>query len=432
MNNLLNRRNFLRSATALIALPAFDSLGFRCFAADKKTQVNPKRLIFLGFGWGVTEESWYPDINTTGKNYKLPAGLSPLKRHKSDFSIIQGLWHKHSDGGHDGSTFWLTGANRYAQPGVSFSNTVSVDQVAAQNFGKFTRFESLQLNGSTKNISGDGHGQGLSLAWDNRGKPVAGQNSPFEAYHRLFSKEKVTPEQLKKMLAEKRSILDTVLENAKYLNRKLSKQDKDKLSEYMAGIRDIETRLAKEEQWYNIPKPKPTVSEPAQGVKGKDEIRLMYDIMVAALQTDSTRVLTFRQPVRDLLTSIGVNVHQHDMSHYHQTKAEKLDASERRDKAQSELLSGLLDKLKATKEANGSSLFDHTCLVYGSNLRTGHSLDNCPTLVAGGGAGIRLGENIVVTKDTPLCNLWLTILNQTGVKADKFGDSTGILEDVLI
>ena len=415
-----------------MSLPLFDSLGYKAFASTPNKTKPPKRLMFMSFGWGVTEESWYPDINAPGKDYKLPDGLSPLKRHKNDFSVIQGLWHKHSDGGHWGSSFWLTGANRYAQPGVSFSNAISVDQVAAQQFGKHTRFESLQLNGSTKHLTGDGHGPGLSLAWDHRGKPVAGENSPFEAYHKLFSKGSVSLDQLKKMLAEKRSVLDTVMDNAKYVQKNLGQKDAEKMDEYLAGIRDIETRLLKEEQWFDVPKPKATITEPPKSVSGKDEIKLMYDIMVAAIQTDSTRVVTFRQPVRDLLTSIGVKVNQHDMSHYHQTKAEKQDASERRDKAQSDLLAGLLDKLKSTKDSDGSSLFDNTCLVYGSNLRTGHSLDNCPTIVSGGAANIKLGQSLVVRKDTPLCNLWLTLLKQTSVKADSFGDSTGILEDVLI
>ncbi|MCM8534615.1 MAG: DUF1552 domain-containing protein [Lentisphaeraceae bacterium] len=426
------RRQFLRSSSALIALPVFSSFEHKAFAAAKKSknQLPPKRLMFLSFGWGVTEESWYPDINTPGADYKLPDGLSPLKRHKKDFSVIQGLYNKHSHDGHSGSTFWLTGANRYSQAGVSFTNSVSADQVAAQQFGRHTRFTSMPLNGSHPKISGDGHGEGLSLAWDNSGKPVAGYNSPFAAYHKLFSKGDVSIDQLKTMLNQKRSILDTIQGNAKYLQKKLGKNDSLKLDEYLASIRDIETRLVKEEQWFDIPKPKATLKEPPKEADGKQDIKLMYDIMIAALQTDSTRVITYRQPVRTLLKSIGVNVNQHDMSHYHQTRAEKLDASERRDKAQSALLSGLLDKLKSTKEADGSSLYDHTSLVYGSNIRTGHSLDNCPTIVAGGGAKIKMGENLVVRKDTPLCNLWLTLLKESGVKVDKHGDSTGVLDEI--
>ena len=157
----------------------------------------------------------------------------------------------------------------------------------------------------------------------------------------------------------------------------------------------------------------------------------MYDLMIAAMLTDSSRVLTFRQPVRTLLTSIGVTVHQHDMSHYHTTRAEKLAASEKRDLTQSQLLAGFLDKLKATQEEDGSRLFDNIALAYGSNIRTGHELSNCPTLLAGGAANIKLGENIVVPENTPLCNAWLTLLHGIGVKAERHGDSTGVVKQII-
>ena len=119
------------------------------------------------------------------------------------------------------------------------------------------------------------------------------------------------------------------------------------------------------------------------------------------------------------------------MSHYHGHAGEKQEASERRDLAQSELLAGLLDRLKATKEPDGSTLFDHTTVAYGSNIRTGHSLDNCPTLVAGRGAGLRMGEQLVVPKGTPLCNAWLTILKGAGIDVASFGDSTGTLDALV-
>ena len=132
-----------------------------------------------------------------------------------------------------------------------------------------------------------------------------------------------------------------------------------------------------------------------------------------------------------LVASIGVKIEAHTMSHYHGHAGEKLEASQRRDVAQSELLAGLLDRLKTTKEPDGSSLFDHTTVVYGSNIRTSHSLDNCPTLVAGRGAGLRLGENIIAHKGTPLCNAWLTILQGSGIDVAAFGDSTGVVKELL-
>jgi hypothetical protein len=411
-------------------LPLLESLGYRRFAAAASTQAAPKRAIFLGFGWGVTEESWYPRIDQPGPNYELPAGLKPLARHKADFTVIQNLWNKYSNEGHAGSTWWLTGANRYAQPGQSMNNSISVDQVAAAELGKQTRFASLQLNGSDS-AGGSGHGPGLSLSWDVRGKPIGGLAGPLEAYHRLFSKDATPLSERQAMLQQKRSVLDTVLEDARSLQRGLSSNDSAKLDEYFEGIRDIETRLGKDEQWLGVPQPKTSLPEPKPGLAGYEEIKLMYDVMLAAMQVDATRVFTYRQPVSTLLTSLDIKVHPHDMSHYHTVRGEKLDASHRRDTAQCELLAGFLDKLKSTKEPDGSCLFDHTTLVYGSNLRTGHSLDNCPTIVTGRGSGLKLGHHLVASKGTPLCNLWLGLLHGMGIEAPRHGDSTGPLTEAF-
>ena len=424
------RRHFLQSSTALIALPALESLGFRRFASAAAPATPPKRLLFLGFGWGITEDTWYPDITKPGPDYELPKGLQPLARHKADFSVVQGLWNKYSNEGHWGSTMWLTGANRYAQPGQSFHNSISADQVAAAQLGLETRFASLQFNGSQSG-DGSGHGPGLSMAWDVSGKPVGGLNGPVAAFHRLFAKDTTPIEQQQAQLAQKRSVLDAVLDNARSLQRGLAKNDQAKLEEYFQGIRDIETRLTKEEQWIGVPRPEAPLGEPKPAVNGWEEIKLIYDLMIAAMQTDSTRVMTFRQPVDTLLKALNIAVHPHDMSHYHSTLGEKLDASQRRDLTQSELLAGFLDQLKATKEPDGSSLFDHVALAYGSNIRTGHELSNCPTIVTGRGAGLKLGHNLVAPKDTPLCNAWLAMLHGVGVQAERHGDSSGVLKEIL-
>jgi hypothetical protein len=131
----LSRRHFLRAAGTLIALPALSSLGFKAFAAEKPV-TQPKRMVFLGFGYGVTNETWFPSLKDTGADYALPAGLVPLAEHKKDFTLVQGLSNKFSDEAHWGSTFWLTGANRYSEPGQSFHNGISADQVAARELGK--------------------------------------------------------------------------------------------------------------------------------------------------------------------------------------------------------------------------------------------------------------------------------------------------------
>ena len=272
MNSFTNRRHFLRGTGALIALPALASIGFRPFAsAAQKAKAAPsKRADFLGIGFGVTKETWYPNLKDTGAGYKLTEGLAPLARHKKDFTVVQGCSNQYSNEAHWGSTFWLTGANRYSVPGQNMANSISVDQVAARHLGQETRFASMQLDSSDGSASG--HGPGLSLSWDQRGKPVAGFKDPLQVFHKLFSADDLPLEQRQAAINQKRSVLDAVLTEAKRVQRGLSKSDNDKLDEYFQGIRDSETRLGKDEDWLDVPKAKAPLAEPAPGLKGRDEI----------------------------------------------------------------------------------------------------------------------------------------------------------------
>ena len=426
MNTKLNRRHFLRGTSALIALPALESFGFRRFASASTSNpiAPPKRSVFMGIGFGVTKETWYPDINQTGTDYQLPEGLAPLARHQSDIAVVQGCSNQFANEAHWGSTFWLTGANRYSVPGQNMANSISVDQIIAKQLGKDTRFSSIQLNGSDL----QGHGPGLSLAWDQRGKPVAGQDDPVQTFHKLFSADNMPLEQRQAAIAENRSVLDAVLSQAKSVQRGLSKTDTGKLDEYFQGIRDIETRLQKDEDWLEIPKVKAPLEEPSPGLKGKAEIEIMQDLIVAALQTDSTRSLTYRMPGQSLLQSLDVKPSAHNVSHY--SPGARMDASKLRDKTHSQLLARFIDKLKAAKEADGSSLFDHTSVAFGSNISSIHYLTNCPTILTGGGANLKLGQHLVLPKDTPLCNVWLTMLQGMGIDAPQHGDSTGIVKEL--
>ena len=430
MRTQVNRRHLLRGTGALIALPALESIGFRRFAtaAESASSTPPKRIVFLGFGFGVTHETWFPDVEQTGADYDLPEGLAPLARHKADFTVVQGCSNQYSNEAHWGSTFWLTGANRFAVPGQNMSNSISADQVAALELGQDTRFSSIQLNSTDGSSSG--HGPGLSLAWDQRGKPVAGFNDPVQVFHKLFSADDLPLEQRQAAIAENRSVLDAVLTEAKRVQRGLTKTDKDKLDEYFQGIRDIETRLSKDETWLDIPKARSPIDEPKPGLKGRDEVDVMYDLIVAALQTDSTRVMTYRMPGQSLLQSMDISLSAHNVSHY--SPGERMQASQARDKTHSELLAGLIDKLKVTKEADGSSLFDHVALAFGSNISSIHYLTNCPTVLTGGGANLKLGQHLVLPKDTPLCNVWLTMLQGLGINAERHGDSTGVVNELQV
>jgi len=426
MNTPLNRRHFLRSSTACIALPFLESLGFRRFASAAPLPTMPKRMIFLAMGWGVTNESWYPDPKQTGADWILPEGLKPLAKFQKDITLVQNTYHKFSTDGHSGSTFWLTGANQYGVPGRSFHNTISVDQMAAEQFGRETRFASLTFG----NPGGEG-GHGGALSWSRLGKPVSELSDPVAVFNKLFSDEKTPLAKRQADLKRQQSVLDTVLDEVRDTARGLNKDDADKLNEYLESIREIETRLAKENAWLIVPKLKPakTIAEPGKGLGGEQEVKLMYDMMVTAFQTDATRVISYRQPVNSLLRSRGVNLDGHSMSHY--DMGPRRQASETRDKCQSELLAHLIERLKQTPSTDGSRMFNHVSVVLGTNIRTTHMLDNCPTLLTGGGAGIKLGQHLVMPDaKTPLCNVWLTLLNGVGVKTTSFGDSTGLIEQL--
>lgn len=432
MKTQFNRRAILRGSGAAIALPFMESFGFRKFASATAMSEIPKRMVFCGIGFGVTADEWYPDVNTTGENYELTNVLKPLQRHKADISVIQNLMHRYSADGHSGSTFWLTGANRYAIPGQNFHNTISVDQVAAEHWGQHTRFTSLQFcSKGAQGTASDGHGPGSSLAWNRFGKPVAGLNTPVAAFHRLFSDDKTPLAVRQAELNQQRSVLDTVLENARSVNRRLGSKDQDKLNEYIQSVRDIEVRIAKEARWLDVKKKQPNtkISNPNGTLEGVEEIRMMYALMVAAMEVDASRVFTYRMPADSMIASLGANMTAHSMSHY--SVPERRVISQKRDRHHAILLAEFLDKLKASRQADGSTLLDHCAITLGSNISSVHSLNNCPTLIAGGGAGFKQGRHLVMEDPkTPLCNLWLSTLHGCGVEAVSHGDSTGLIDEL--
>ena len=429
-----NRRQFIASSMAMIPLPFMQSLMAGPSSQVLRTPAEAKRMVFLGMGFGVTKSAWFPDLSERGGDYTLPEGLQPLARHKDGFSIIQNLTHQFSRNGHSGSTFWLTGANQYAVSGKSFHNTISVDQVAAEQLGLETRYSSMQFSGKKLEGADSGHGKGLSLSWDRAGKPMSAIETPNDVFHRMFSNPNVSIEQQKAELEKRRSVLDTVFKDVQSLRRKLNYDDRDKLEEYVQSLRDIETRISKEESWIGVPKkmPQQALEEPSTSLKGKEEIRIMYDLMVAAMQVDATRVMSYRMPADTFLQSIGVGSSSHGLSHYREHMDKERQMSIKRDVAHTELLAEFFDKLKASKEANGKSLFDNTTITFGGNISSRHNLDNCPTLVAGGGALKVQGQNYVAKEaGTPLCNLWLSILQGSGVNVDHFGDSSGVLPGLV-
>lgn len=421
------RRSFLRSGASVLALPFLET-----FASAKAAAATPpKRMIFLGGGFGFTRETFYPEKAGRFAEIGLTEGLSPLKRHQHDITMVSNLTNLGATDPHGGSVSYLTGANVTGTPGKRFFNSISCDQVAARHLGQDTRFPSLTLTSSEPDGGqNSGHGAGLSLSWDDSGNPIPGFSTPLDLYRTLFAQKTDSKEELDARLRKKQSILDVVRLDAGAMKRTLSKGDQEKLDEYFQGVRQVEQGLERQAAWANIPKPEAPFELP-NGLTGEAEIKLMYDMIIIALQTDSTRVVTYRQPVCSMIAGMGFTIKPHSLSHYSFSELRTL-ASRERDKKCSELFAHFLDRLKEAKDTDGSRLYDQCIVSYGTNLRSGHELKGLPAIVSGGGAKIQRGQHIVLPKkDTPLANYWLTLMQQGGVPLEKFSHSTGILPELL-
>ncbi|MDF1756542.1 MAG: DUF1552 domain-containing protein [Verrucomicrobiales bacterium] len=424
-----NRRTFLRVGSSLLALPFLETFA----NASAVTKTPPKRLIFLGGGFGFTKDTFYPEKAGRFSEIGLTEGLSPLKRHIDDITMVSNLTNLGATDPHGGSVSYLTGANVAGTPGKRFFNSISCDQVAAQHLGEETRFSSLTL--SAKESDGgqnSGHGSGLSLSWDDSGNPIPGVNRPLDLFYTLFANPKDSREALDARLKKRQSILDIVKTGGVSIKRTLSKNDQEKLDEYFSGIRQVEKGLERQAKWADIPKPDAPFDAPGEGLTGEEEIQLMYDMIIVALQTDATRVVSYRQPVCSVLAGMGISLKAHSLSHYGFSES-RIEASRERDKKCSALFGHFIDRLKEARDMDGSRLYDQCIVSYGTNLRSGHELKNLPALLSGGGAkGIKHGRHLVLPeKDTPLANYWLTLLQEAGVKLDHFSHSTGTIPELL-
>ncbi|MCM8532826.1 MAG: DUF1552 domain-containing protein [Lentisphaeraceae bacterium] len=420
----MNRRNFIKASGSLIFLPSLSST-----AAEVKT-TDLSKLLFIGYGYGPTHD-WYPDTKQVGKKFDLTRPLEPLKEFKEDFSIISNLSHRNGRNVHGSCQTFLTGADTSRVRGKVFHNDVSCDYVAATKLGLMNRFTNLVLSGK-----GGGTGRGLSMTWDAVGNPVAGITDPVQFFNIVFSDGTVSKAERLEKLYKKQSVLDTVVGQMKGLQSNVSKKDRSKLDEYLTGVRDIETRLRKDIDWIDVPPPKATMSKPGSGLEGYRRLEVMADIMVAALQTNQTRVSSLRIGSDDLMkqlcTEVGSRMSGHNMSHYGSDDARR-KASERRDILHSQFLAHVLKKMKSIKTTSGKTLLDSTIVTMGSGVRNKHGLKNLPILVAGGTSGLlKQGQHIVMKElDSRLSNLWLTLLKQSGAGVDSFSDSNGLINELV-
>jgi hypothetical protein len=416
----LTRRTFLRTAGIGLALPWLD-----VFAADSKnpganSKQPPRRIISICAPLGLHPDNFFPA--QTGKNYALSPYLEILKDYRNDFTVISGLSHAGmgSSFAHQASASFLTGVPGAGRPG--FRNAISLDQYAAEHIGTQTRFPSLAL-------SGEGSG---GLSWTRTGALIPADNSPSRVFARLFLEGKADEVQGQmRRLADGRSILDDVRDQAKSLRSGLGTDDRDKLDEYLTSVRELEQRMVNDQSWASKPKPKVNVEPPKDIPSAADLIgrtRLLFDLTHLALQTDSTRLITIMLAGSTFVPPIeGVSLGHHDLSH-HGKDPGKLEQLKIVEVETMKTVRDLLTKLKQSQE-DGSNLLDRTTVYLGSNLGDGssHSTKNLPVFLAGG--GFRHGQHQAFDPNNPppLCNLYVTMLQRLGLETEKFGTSTGTL-----
>lgn len=411
----LSRRHFLRgTGGAMLCLPLLEAMS-PAFSRGA-TVTSPKRFVAMCATLGFHGPHLFP--TTPGRDYESTLYLERLRAYRDDFTLLSGLSHPEQQGnnGHASEMTWLTSARR---PGLAgFKNTISLDQLIAAEIGNRTRYPFLALSTS-----------GRSMSWTANGVEVPGETSPAKLFKALFIQgtEKEVEAEMKGF-QRGRSILDTVLGEAKSLGKELGEHDRDKLDEYLTSVRDLELRLRESEGWVQKPKPQIGV-EPPKDIEDKNDAiarqRLMNDMIVLALSSDSTRTVTFQLAGMNAVPKIpGVRTDWHNLSHHGKDPA-KIDELKIIENAEFDVFAEFLGKLKAIEE-NGKSLLDHTAVLFGSNLGNASSHDwrNLPVILAGGGFKHQ-GYLAHDEKDnTPFANLFVPLAQRMGIAIDSFGSST--------
>ncbi len=448
----LNRRTFLRGAGACIALPLFESLGMSklfAAAADAKLASTatgaPLRTAFLYFPNGAIPSAWWP--TGQGTEFSWSRTLKPLEKHKAHVQILGGLGHKSAEAGPDGpgdhargnSTF-LTGV-RLKKSATDIRAGVSIDQVLAKAYGHLTRFSSLELSCDSGPRSGacdSGYSCAyqFNLAWSAPTTPKTPESNPRRVFERLFGEGKPGEREanLLRRQQEDKSVLDFVLDDARSMRKRLDSTDKHKLDQYLAGIREVESRIQKTEKFGHVKDPG-VETPPGIPTEYGDHIQLLFDMLVLAFQTDSTRlatVLLAHDGSNRSFDQIGISEGHHDLTH-HQNRKEWIDKVADIDLWYVQQLARFLDKLNQTKDVDGRSLLHNSIIVYGSGNADGnrHTHSNLPILLAGcGGGALRTGR-YVKCPDQPMSNLFLSLGHILGVRdLERFGDSTAPLKDI--
>ena len=411
----LNRRTFLQSTGVAMALPWLESMQ----PAWAKEQAPPKRMVFICNTLGLHAPALFP--KKTGADYELTDYLSIIKAHQKDFTLFSGLSHPGQGGEHLCEMTWLSAA---PNPGMDgFQNSISVDQYAAGKLGYVTRFPSVSL--SSNNTK-------KSQSYTNSGVMIPAEYRPSRMFAKMFLSGK--PEEIarqKQKLAEGRSVLDELLDQTRALLKTAPAADRERLQEYFDSVRIAENDLAEAQAWIDRPKPQVEAQAPLDIFDQTDligRIRLLLNLVPLIVQTDSSRVISIViQHNHGMPQIAGVESEHHNLSH-HGRDPKRIEQLLKIERAIVNCFGDFLAAMKAKREGNGT-LLDNTLTLFGSNLgnASAHDPRNNPILLAGGGLihGRYLAHD--PKNNTPLCNLFLHILNQMGLETEKFAGSTGEL-----
>ena len=415
MNKQLNRRTLLKASGVSLALPFLESMNPVLGASSSEP---PKRMVLVCTALGLHPPLLWP--KTPGADYESTPYLDLLKEHRQDFTLFSGLQHEDQTGRqpHDSEMTFLTAARK---PGMGgFRNTISVDQVAATHSGNLTRFSSITL-GTIKR---------QSQSYTSGGVMIPAEISPASLFARMFLEGR--PEEVRKQkqrLIDGRSILDQLSGETKSLRRKASAADNHLLDDYFDSVRRAESNITELQGWMDKPKPKVDAEQPDDILDPADLIgraQLLVDLIPLIVQTDSSRVISVMIQDHYVVPKVeGVTGNHHNLSHHGQDPA-KIQQLQRIEAGILGCFDSLLTQMKSKSES-GSTLLDNTSVLFGSNLgnANAHHARNLPILLAGG--GFQHGRYIVNDEGTPLCNLFVTLLQRQGLEVDSFGQSTGDL-----
>ena len=416
----IDRRHFLKGAGISLFLPMLDEMR-PVQAEEGDPSSTQRRMVLINLGFGLHAPNLFP--KKAGRNYETTPYLEILKGLQDQYTVISGTSHPDVDGGHLACVSFLTTAPKPTS--LSFKNTISVDQLAAERIGAATRFASLTL----------GVGGGRGICFSRSGVEVPSETRPSRLFARLFLEGTAAEKNRQtQRLRDGQSIMDSVLDEAKSIQRRLGASDRDKLDQYFTAVRVAESRLVKAEEWAKKPKPRVDRKAPQDIDNSADVIgraRLMYDMMHLAIQTDSSRLMTLHSPGVNAVPPIeGVTQDYHNLSHHGQDP-DRLAELKLIEIEQLKLFAEFLGKLQSTEES-GTNLLDKTIVMLGSDLGNASSHDNrnLPVILAGG--GYRHGQHLAFDsqKNYPLANLYVTMLQQLGLEADKFGSSTGTMSGI--